>query len=697
MSQETRITVSQEAPTYSPNLKSSASLNTYACNSSDKNCQIQKHLLEPSMKSWNPHRYSLQKAVVVGEVASLQDVLRGKNSPPFDLASFRVFAEGKMCVELIDFWCAVEKFRTIDSVAHEAQARYIYETYISEEGVKEINLSSAMRKRVHKRFLEGLKTADPTIFDETQNETELLLLADVYPKFVNYVHLRKNLVLSRNIALWCINMPSLKEFFTFPSPVNEAESRLHNFCTSFLVPAATALAVFCNFPYLYFYILYGFFARVVAGPRLDPQAFIVLFILRPLFEDVLPIIRSEYVPSVPKHFAQICGLLFSLFGTTFWFLNYHMVSFVFWGILFTAASFAAIFDFCVACESIYFGARHGWLPKTWCEDCTTHYVTGENHLKSAQSKKPTKTIERKASETSLNEFQLPTKKIKDDKSEHKPRKQGIQIKTFSDEESAIPLEKNLDKNVESNASLEEVKNKKPRSKYITRDIAKEALETYQVRVLANEKLTYNDIDILDFIHLTKGIEKSPLSIDPEVKTVNFSEGRGIDKFLVDSTVMMTFCKHEFSAYVWTPLLRNAFLGKTDLKLSCGTELLAQEDGVRNTRGKKTGGFEYCTKIILTVLFFTLPSTSKDNIKDIEVYSIQSNGFRLTISASKYLFDNTILTMDLQDIEIPRTMEGFSKLILAVKIILSWKARTKKTDTFYQDLNKCYRHLTKDSK
>ncbi|CAG8570696.1 10400_t:CDS:2 [Ambispora gerdemannii] len=355
MSQETKVNMPQEAPTYSPNLKSSASLQACACNSSDSNCQIQQHLLQPSMKSWNPHRYSLQKAVVVGEVASLQDVLRGKNSPPFDLASFRVFAEGKMCVELIDFWCDVEKFRIIDPVAHEAQARYIYETYISEQGVKEINLSSVMRKRVHKRLLEGIKTADPTIFDETQNETQLLLLADVYPKFINYVHLRKNLILSRNIALWCINMPSLKQFFTFPSPVNEAES------------------------------------RVIAGPRLDPQAFIVIFVLRPLFEDILPIIRSKYVPSVPKHFAQICGLFFSLFGTLFWFLNYHVVSFIFWGVLFTAASFAAIFDFCIACESIYFGARHGWLPKTWCEDCTTNYVTGK--------KTSAKAIDRKVSET----------------------------------------------------------------------------------------------------------------------------------------------------------------------------------------------------------------------------------------------------------------------------------------------------------
>ncbi|CAJ0876139.1 8322_t:CDS:2 [Entrophospora sp. SA101] len=98
--------------------------------------------------------------------------------------------------------------------------------------------------------------------------------------------------------------------------------------------------------------------------------------------------------------------------------------------------------------------------------------------------------------------------------------------------------------------------------------------------------------------------------------------------------------------------------------------------------------EYCTKIILTVLYFALPTTAKLKVSDIETYSLQSNGFQLTISASKYLFENTIITVDLQDIEVPRTVEGFSKLVKAVKIILSWKARTRRnTETFYEVLKK----------
>ncbi|CAG8647631.1 13955_t:CDS:2 [Funneliformis caledonium] len=190
-------------------------------------------------------------------------------------------------------------------------------------------------------------------------------------------------------------------------------------------------------------------------------------------------------------------------------------------------------------------------------------------------------------------------------------------------------------------------------------------------------------------------------------------------------------EYEFNSYIWTPLLRNAFLGKSDLKLnygelaprsyeklkglldiggrsapkldgkgflkSLGTEILAQEDGVLDTRGKRKGDLqklEYCSKIILTALFIALPSSAKVSVTNIETYSIQSNGFRLTISASKYLFEDIIITMDLQDVEVPRTIKGFSNLVMAVKVILSWKARTRRnTMAFYEALKIGHKRIT----
>ncbi|CAG8648569.1 5101_t:CDS:1, partial [Paraglomus occultum] len=127
-----------------------------------------------------------------------------------------------------------------------------------------------------------------------------------------------------------------------------------------------------------------------------------------------------------------------------------------------------------------------------------------------------------------------------------------------------------------------------------------------------------------------------------------------------------------------------------------TEILAQEDGTLNTYSKRTGDLrklEYCSKIILTALFFALPSATKGNITNIETYTLQSSGFRLKISASKYLFEDTIITMDLQHVEIPRTVEGFSKLVVGAKTILSWKARTRRnTMRFYEALNNGHKRL-----
>ncbi|CAG8596824.1 16323_t:CDS:10 [Funneliformis caledonium] len=269
---------------------------------------------------------------------------------------------------------------------------------------------------------------------------------------------------------------------------------------------------------------------------------------------------------------------------------------------------------------------------------------------------------------------------------------------------------------------------KPR-KYINRDIADNVLKNYQTSILLGEKLIFNGVNILDStlsdIKKMKKteVEKSLLNIRNS-EAVNFADGKKIDKFIVDCDeqvlnyldkfyevddletlercltenhidisitsndliyvqnlfyhffflfkndfLTQNMSEYEFNSYIWMPLLRNAFLEKSDLKLNYG-EL---EDGVLDTRGKRKGNLqklEYYLKVILTALFITLPSSTKANITNIETYSIQSNGFRLTISVLKYLFEDIIITIDLQDVEVPRTIEGFSNLIIAVKVILS---------------------------
>ncbi|CAG8726847.1 4476_t:CDS:2 [Rhizophagus irregularis] len=328
-----------------------------------------------------------------------------------------------------------------------------------------------------------------------------------------------------------------------------------------------------------------------------------------------------------------------------------------------------------------------------------------------------------------------------------------------------------------------------RRKYINHDLADEVLKSYQIHILPDHKLIYDNVDIMEFARSImktakkNQISKSPLSIGiidihnveclkylPQGfkeyianqiqgtdDSIYFSEGGVINKFLVDceeevlkylekfdnidslksleecldknrinhstssndliyaenlflhflflyknDVLTQSLTEAEFNAYVWTPILRNAFLGKTDLRLKCGevasksydklksilnidtrggprldgkgflkslgTEILAQEDGAINTQSKRTGDLQ------------------KLEIKDLEVYSLQSNEFQLKISTSKFLFEDTIVAMELARIEIPRTVECFLKLVVGVKVILFWKARTRKnTMTFYDTL------------
>ncbi|PKY58167.1 hypothetical protein RhiirA4_479854 [Rhizophagus irregularis] len=209
--------------------------------------------------------------------------------------------------------------------------------------------------------------------------------------------------------------------------------------------------------------------------------------------------------------------------------------------------------------------------------------------------------------------------------------------------------------------------------------------------------------------------------DPETEAVNFTDGRSISKFVVDcedeviqfldkfydvedlrslaknDIFLQSMSESELNMYVWTPLLKNAFLAKDDIKLSCGELASNSYDKLKeilNIGGRSALRLD--GKGLLKSLgteILVQEDEAKANIIKIETYSIQSNELHLTIFVSKYLFENTIIMMDLQDLEILKTVEGFSKLVIAVKVILSWKARTRiNTMEFYKALKNDYKRL-----
>jgi hypothetical protein len=119
---------------------------------------------------------------------------------------------------------------------------------------------------------------------------------------------------SREMAKWWSDI-RVKQFgwrylFTFPSPINEAEVCLHNFCLMFLVPAHLLLARFYDTPVIGWYIFAGFLLRTIAGPRFDPQAHFVLYILRPILVNRWRLWGTRWHPGPPRQFAQVTLILF---------------------------------------------------------------------------------------------------------------------------------------------------------------------------------------------------------------------------------------------------------------------------------------------------------------------------------------------------------------------------------------------------
>lgn len=201
-----------------------------------------------------------------------------------------------------------------------------------------------------------------------------MLETDIFPKYMKLLLRKEQVSLSRKEALWFLHPPSFLQFFTFPNPVNVTDSRIHGLCTCFLVALTILLDYFFNFYYVTWYLAVGFILRVLCGPRLDIQSFIVLFILTPLFTEVIPLFEDKFTPGPPRHFAQFIGLIFSCVGLILRITGYQYVS---WAILlglFFASGLAGFFSYCLGCTIFGMMMKIGVIPETTCLACKSKYV-----------------------------------------------------------------------------------------------------------------------------------------------------------------------------------------------------------------------------------------------------------------------------------------------------------------------------------
>ena len=149
--------------------------------------------------------------------------------------------------------------------------------------------------------------------------------------------------------------------FTYPNPVNDNVGRA---VASGVVLMSVAAIAFDQ-TWILIPLAYGFWARVVAGPKFSPLALLASRVVVPWLGRA-----PKPVPGPPKRFAQGMGVVFSTTALILAF-GFGLVTAA-WAVLallIGAAFLEAAFGICVGCRVFSLLMRFGIIPESVCEEC----------------------------------------------------------------------------------------------------------------------------------------------------------------------------------------------------------------------------------------------------------------------------------------------------------------------------------------
>ena len=150
--------------------------------------------------------------------------------------------------------------------------------------------------------------------------------------------------------------------FTFPNPVNEYAAR--TVAAGVLVMAVATIAF--QQPWILIPLTYGFWARVLAGPRFSPLGQLATRVIAPR----LPW-GPRPVAGPPKRFAQALGVVFSTTALILWFgFGLATATWVVVGLLACAATLESVFGICIGCIVFGYLMRAGVVPEEVCAACS---------------------------------------------------------------------------------------------------------------------------------------------------------------------------------------------------------------------------------------------------------------------------------------------------------------------------------------
>jgi len=148
--------------------------------------------------------------------------------------------------------------------------------------------------------------------------------------------------------------------FAFPETVDERAARL--VATGVTALGLTYLAT--GRALVLLPLLYGFAARVVAGPHFSPLALVVTRVVVPRLAG-----PARPVPGPPKRFAQTIGLACATVAVAAEVLALGGLATAVIAVLVVAATLEAAFGLCLGCVIFGWLQRVGVIPASVCEHC----------------------------------------------------------------------------------------------------------------------------------------------------------------------------------------------------------------------------------------------------------------------------------------------------------------------------------------
>src|ERR671935_2134589 len=147
---------------------------------------------------------------------------------------------------------------------------------------------------------------------------------------------------------------------SFPNPVNEKAARV----VAAVVAVCGLVVLLTGARWLLIPLAYGFWARVLTGPRLSPLGRLAMKVVAPRLG------APKHVAGPPKRFAQGMGAAITTAAAVLALgLGAHVAADVLLVALAAAAGLESIFAFCLGCTVFAGLMRAGVVPASVCEEC----------------------------------------------------------------------------------------------------------------------------------------------------------------------------------------------------------------------------------------------------------------------------------------------------------------------------------------